>query len=177
MRFDPDRHHRTTTRLSNHPYTHGLYFITICSFERQQLFSTVSDGLVEPTDCGYIVDAEWRRLQSTRSFVHLDTYVIMPDHVHALMEICLHQRNVHTEPGEPVIKRHFALPISQSLPSLIRQFKSRATKRINALRRTSGVPVWQTGYYDHVVRNQYDAERIRQYIMDNPLRWKRHNNR
>jgi len=177
MRYNPDRHHRVTVRLPKHRYTQGTYFVTICSFNRQHLFSTVYDGSVILTDLGCIVDAEWRRLQSTRSFVRLDTYVIMPDHVHAIIELYPHHKSPRAEPEEPnwIATRRFAQPASQSLQSLIGQFKSRVTKQVHVLRRRSGISVWQPGFYDHIVRDQYDLNRIRRYISDNPIRWQQQN--
>ena len=177
MRYDPDRHDRKTVRLPQHRYTQGTHFVTICSFHRQHVFSTVGDGMVVLTDVGCIVDAEWRRLQSTRSFVSLDAYVIMPDHIHAIIEIHSHRKRPPAEPEEPVspAKREFGSPASRSLQSLIGQFKSSVTKQVHVLRRRSGSPVWQSGFYEHVVRDQHDLNRIRRYIADNPIRWQQHN--
>jgi putative transposase len=53
----------------------------------------------------------------------------------------------------------------------VRAFKSAVTKRINAQRGTPGAPVWQRNYYEHIVRGEKSLNRIRQYILDNPLRW------
>jgi REP element-mobilizing transposase RayT len=54
---------------------------------------------------------------------------------------------------------------------LVAGFKSAATKRINEIRGTLGVPVWQRNYYERVIRNDEELSRIRQYIVDNPARW------
>jgi len=61
--------------------------------------------------------------------------------------------------------------VSGSLPSIVRAFKSAATKRINRLLGTPGRPVWQRNYYEHIIRNDKGLNRIRQYIADNPGRW------
>ena len=53
----------------------------------------------------------------------------------------------------------------------MRAFKTFSARRINELRRTPGVSLWQRGYYEHVVRNDADLNRIRQYIIDNPAQW------
>lgn len=50
-------------------------------------------------------------------------------------------------------------------------FKSSATSRINGLRNSPGVPVWQRNYYEHIVRNEDELNRIREYIINNPLQW------
>jgi len=65
----------------------------------------------------------------------------------------------------------YGKPIAGSLPTIIRSFKSAATKCINELHHTPGKPLWQRGYYDHIIRNDTDLQRIREYIMNNPLQW------
>jgi REP element-mobilizing transposase RayT len=57
------------------------------------------------------------------------------------------------------------------LGSIVGSFKSAVTKRVNENRGTPGVPVWQRNYYEHVIRDEGDLERIREYIATNPLRW------
>jgi REP element-mobilizing transposase RayT len=54
---------------------------------------------------------------------------------------------------------------------IVGQFKSVATKSINALRDTPGASVWQRNYYEHVIRNEDDLNQIRQCILDNPVQW------
>jgi REP element-mobilizing transposase RayT len=51
------------------------------------------------------------------------------------------------------------------------QYKSIVTKHINTLRDTPGAPVWQRNYYEHIIRNDGELERIRRYILDNPANW------
>jgi REP element-mobilizing transposase RayT len=58
-----------------------------------------------------------------------------------------------------------------SIPTIIRAFKSACTKRINELYNTRGAKLWQRNYYEHVIRDEDDLNRIRQYIRDNPARW------
>ena len=60
----------------------------------------------------------------------------------------------------------------QGLPEIIRQFKTFSARRINAIRGLSGIPVWQSGYYEHIIRNEASLLRIRKYIRENPLKWK-----
>ncbi len=58
-----------------------------------------------------------------------------------------------------------------SLPEIVRFFKSVSARQINNIRRTSGRPFWQRNYYEHVIRDEKTLQEIRQYILDNPLRW------
>jgi REP element-mobilizing transposase RayT len=62
-------------------------------------------------------------------------------------------------------------PEPRSLASFVVGLKSAATKRINVLRRAPGLAVWQRNYYEHIIRDEDDLRRIRQYIADNPLAW------
>ncbi len=57
------------------------------------------------------------------------------------------------------------------LPEVVRGFKTYSGRRVNAMRGTPGTAVWQRGFYEHVVRNEEDLNRIREYIAENPLRW------
>jgi len=59
------------------------------------------------------------------------------------------------------------------LPKIIGRFKQNSAKQINILRGTSGMPVWQRGYYDHIIRDNDSWARIRDYIIRNPQRWER----
>ncbi len=72
-------------------------------------------------------------------------------------------------------QRTFGGAIAGSLSTIMRQYKSIVTKRINHHRGTPGVPVWQRGYYEHIIRNKRALNRIRRYIIENPLHW--HNDR
>ncbi len=65
----------------------------------------------------------------------------------------------------------FGKPVCGSIPTIIRSFKSAVTKRINRLRNSSGKPVWQRNYYEHIIRRERTLNAIRQYIIDNPHRW------
>ena len=62
-------------------------------------------------------------------------------------------------------------PSKRSIGAIVGSYKSAVSKRINALRGTPGVSVWQRNYYEHVIRNESTLNRIRQYIADTPARW------
>ena len=101
-----------------------------------------------------------------RPNVKLDEFVVMPNHFHSLVSISDPRRVVLHTPSEK-----FRSP-SQTLGSIVRGFKAATTKRINELRGLSNDVVWQRNYYEHVVRDESELERIRQYIADNPLQWR-----
>jgi hypothetical protein len=80
---------------------------------------------------------------------------------------------------EPHIARPTATPSLREEPHIVRPtlgqivayYKYRGTKRINALQGTPGIPFWQRGYYEHVIRDDAELERVREYILYNPLNW------
>jgi REP element-mobilizing transposase RayT len=59
----------------------------------------------------------------------------------------------------------------KSISSFVAGFKSAVTKQINQIRNTPGTPVWQRNYYEHIIRNEKELEKIREYIQNNPLKW------
>jgi len=69
------------------------------------------------------------------------------------------------------IKMEFGKPKPGSLPVIVGSFKSAVARQINLMRNTPGKEVWQRNYYEHIVRNPDELDRIREYIVTNPLRW------
>jgi len=105
-----------------------------------------------------------------RSNVEPDEFIVMPNHFHGI--ITIKAGNIrrgmarHAPTG-----REFAKPVANSLSTIIGAFKSAVTKSINILRNTPGMPVWQRNYFEHVIRNEKELSRIREYIRLNPLQW------
>src|SRR3954452_12071731 len=88
MTYDPDRHHRRSVRLADYDYAQaGAYFITICAHQRESHFGEISDGAVQLNELGRIVDEEWARSSEIRSEIELDTWVVMPNHLHGIVFI------------------------------------------------------------------------------------------
>jgi REP element-mobilizing transposase RayT len=184
MTDDPYRHHRRSIRLKGYDYAQpGAYFITICTQDRAYLFGEVVDGEMRLNEYGKVVEFTWHDLVNHVSGIALDAFVVMPNHVHGIVIITdgpaattavgAGSEPAPTEPAPtepaptepaPTLNRH-------GLPEIVRQFKTFSARRINALRGTLGVPVWQRNYYEHVIRDEESLSRIRQYILENPARW------
>ncbi len=112
---------------------------------------------------GEIVRDEWMKSGEIRNEIQLDEWVVMPNHVHAIVMIrCRGDRPV--APATPG-------PRPKSIGSLMAGFKSAATKRINELRKTPGTKLWQRNYYEHIIRNETKLQKIREYIINNPKNW------
>jgi len=152
--------------LSHYDYGDtDTYFITLTVYNRACIFGEVVDGVKVLNDMGRIVVSEWNRTPIIRSQVALDEYVVMPNHFHALVAIEKSRRGVSHTPSDK-----FHSP-SQTLGAIVRGFKSATTKVINQMRGTPGIPPWQRNYYEHVVRKDSELQRIREYIVSNPLQW------
>jgi REP element-mobilizing transposase RayT len=108
---------------------------------------------MHPNALGQIVEATWLELPAHFPATRLDAFVVMPNHVHGIL--LLNQAEASTD----------------RLSILIRDFKSFSTRRINEFRGAKGEPIWQRGYYEHVVRDERALDRIRRYVLANPTQW------
>ncbi|MDH4359513.1 MAG: transposase [Nitrospirota bacterium] len=143
----------------------GWYFVTICTQDRQCVLGEIVEGSVVLSQAGLIVEEEWRRTATVRQRVGLDEWVIMPNHLHGILVIN----------GGPGMTSHRDVSTksrltAHSLGAIIGQFKSVCTKRI----RGSGFHqfAWQSSFYEHIIRDEPSLGIIRQYIFENPAKWK-----
>ncbi len=169
MNYDPNKHHRRSIRLKNYDYSQpGAYFITICTHNRQNLFGEIVDGEMILNEFGKIVYNEWLNTANIRPNIIVDEFIVMPNHLHGILIIVDNCRG--TLQRAPAMER-FGQPTSNSIPTIIRLFKSACTKQINIIRQSPANPVWQRNYYEHIIRNENELDRIREYIINNPLKW------
>jgi putative transposase len=162
----PAKYRGGSIRLRGYDYSEpGAYAVTICTWDAAQLFGEVADGEVRLSEYRQVVQDCIEEIPAHSPHATLDTFVIMPNHVHGIiiMEEHDHGEGDHTE--------EFGRPVSGSLPTIVRSFKSAVTKRINQLRHTPGGRVWQRKYYEHIIRDQRQLDRFRKYILENPLKW------
>jgi putative transposase len=159
---------RRTVRLAGYNYAAaGGYFITLVTHERQCLFGEIVDAEVRLNELGEIVQEEWLRSADIRPGILLEAFVVMPNHVHGVV---IFSRDDSANDGNSRGKRQFRRD-PRSVSSLVAGFKAATTTRINMLRQTPGQLVWQRNFYEHVIRNDADLERIREYIAGNPAKW------
>jgi len=165
-------HHRQSLRLKGYDYSQaGAYFVTLCIHDRACLLGEIKDEKMQINDIGRIVAEEWIKTAEMRKAIELDEYIIMPNHFHAILFI--------TDDGGGDRRGDLQVapttsgngPKPKSIGAIMAGFKSAAAKRINTLRGTAGVPVWQRNYYEHIIRNDESLNRIRQYIINNPAQW------
>jgi len=154
----------------------GAYFLTINTAYRAHLFGRVQNKEMYLSEAGIIVQKEWDKSFEIRKELFCDAFVIMPDHLHCIVWI--------GKPVDSAVETHGrASPLQnqqnhgaayrppKSISSFIAGFKSSATKKINEYRKTPGLPVWQTRFHDHIIRDIDEYYRIKQYILDNPENW------
>ena len=159
---------RRSIRLKGYDYTQvGVYFVTVCSYGRLNLFGQASSEGVDLNEFGSLAEAEWLKTGAVRSNVDLDEYVIMPNHFHGILMIS-------GAVGEGTARRaptahRFGGSVPSSLGAIIGSFKSATTRAINRIRRTPGQPIWQRNYYEHIIRDDTSLNRIREYILTNPI--------
>jgi len=167
------KHHRRSIRLPEYDYSQeGAYYVTICTKDRKCLFGGINDGRMALNPFGIIIIEELLRTPEIRREISLGEWVIMPNHVHAIVMINDHYDDVGATGRSPLPCRAKPCgPKPHSLASFIAGFKSGTAKRINEMRKTTGCPVWQRNYWEHVIRNQKSCDKIRQYIIENPLYW------
>ena len=145
---DADRFHsRKHPRLKNFRYTTpGYYFVTICTHDKQHLFGEPG-GL---NACGILAQDGFNLIQSHFPGIRVDKYVVMPNHVHAIMEV---------------------VTGSDDLCIAVGHYKAHVTREIHRIQ--PGLPVWQSSFHDHVIRNQEDYRNIWNYIDGNPQNWEK----
>ena len=162
-----DKRRRKQLRLKNYDYTQeGAYYVTGCTQNRECLFGNVRDGKMELNEYGKIVKQEWYKTGEIRKNIELDEFIVMPNHIYGIIIIAgtcnVPQRNRNEK---------FGSSVSNSIPTIIKLFKSTTTKQINQRRNTTKKSIWQRGFYEHVIRNEEDLNRIRQYVIYNPMKW------
>jgi REP element-mobilizing transposase RayT len=159
---------RKNLRLRGYDYTQvGFYFVTICVQDRVCLFGEINDGVMQLNSLGALVEQAWQDLPNHYPHVELDQFVIMPNHIHGIIVLTVGAgfkpaQSSDTTPAPT--KRH-------GLPEIVRAFKSFSARRINEIRQTPGISVWQRNYYEHIIRDDADYQRIAEYVMNNPAKW------
>jgi REP element-mobilizing transposase RayT len=139
-------------RRLNHSRS-GTYFITFCTANRNLSLAEVIGDRLRLTHAGKIVACTWPLVLGRYPHVRLVESVVMPDHVHVLLQFDL--------TPEP----------EKSLSRLVGAVKTRSAARINRLRESPGAPLWQSGFHDRIIRSPEMLTAIREYIQNNPRRW------
>ena len=183
-----------STRLPNRDYgANGWYFVTICTKKYINYFGCVVSGQMQLSPIGEIAKQFWADIPNHFDYTYIDTYVIMPNHVHGIVLIdkpshfddksnletrnnnanveTLHC-NVFTQRRNVSTQRQFMSQISPkpaSLSAIIRGYKSAVTYWCGKNGHDNFA--WQSRYYEHIIRADNSLDRIREYIINNPIKW------
>jgi REP element-mobilizing transposase RayT len=145
----------------------GLYFVTICTYHRKNLFGEIVQSEIVLTEIGRYLEECIQNIPKKLDYVFIDDFVIMPNHVHVIVLI--------DNPDEEfALKEKEFRPRKRSLSIVVRNLKSTVT--LLARRNTLTKSVWHSRFYDRIIRNENELQRIRKYIRDNPLRWEEEKN-
>jgi len=135
---------RKMIRLKDFDYSaNGLYYITICSKDRAEIFCKIEGGEVILSEIGEMVKKIWDEISAVEKGVETLDFCVMPNHIHGVL---------------------YFDRADAPLGMVVRKFKARVSQ-------LAGHPVWQRNYYEHVIRDEKDYQRIAEYIWENPLNW------
>lgn len=148
---------RKRNRLTDYDYSApNAYFTTICTDNRRNLFWTDTGAIIDCTknvplsDLGTIVRRSIEDIPKHYPVISIDHYVIMPNHIHLLMQI-------HSDSSGRSM-------IAPTISTVVRLMKGAVSKQV-------GHSIWQKGFHDHVIRNDVDYQEIWNYIEGNPDKW------
>ncbi|MDE0012003.1 MAG: transposase [Candidatus Poribacteria bacterium] len=170
MTYNQENHHRRSLRLKEYDYRQaGAYFVNIVLQDRLCLFGEVIGTEIQLNEAGKMAGRIWKALSNRFPTIAIDTFVVMPNHLHGIIIINQHRDHKSTV-GASLVD---ALP---ALGDVIGAYKSLTTVEY-----TRGVKMmkwkpfhrrlWQRNYYEHIIRNDDSLNHIRQYIIDNPGQW------
>jgi putative transposase len=155
---------RKRQRLSGHDYTSpGDYFVTICTDQGHSIFGSIVGGEMHLNTAGQTARDCWNAIPEHFPNASIDTFVVMPNHIHGIIRITTGRPHTETVP------RSGAAP--RSLGAIVGSFKAAVSKRINEARASPGAPIWQRNYFDKRIVEPDGLDRVRAYIRDNPRNW------
>ncbi len=178
---------RCSMRLRDYDYSQpGAYFASICVQHRKCLFGTIIDGKMQLNKICQIVVECWNHIPQHFPSVELVDYVIMLNHMHGIIawnitdtgtphapESAPNRRGKITSSASTSKnpKKRRGEVTSPALGKIMAYFKYQSTKRINQYYNRAPTRIWQRNYHDHVIRDDKDLQRLRQYIQENPMKW------
>ena len=175
MKDDSKTHCRRSIRLKHYDYSQaGLYFITICTYNREKLFGEINDGEMICNINGQVAYRCWSDIPNHYPDIELDVFIIMPNHLHGILIIYNKTNTVGVQNFEPLQQNkhqcnRYQKIIPCSIGSVIRGFKIGVTKWFR--KHNNKLTIWQRNFYEHIIRNCNELNCIREYIVNNPQQW------
>ena len=172
------RNNRKHMRLKGYDYSQaGLYFITICTKNREHIFGIINNGVIILNEYGDIVRNYWNDIPNHYINVELDEYIIMPDHFHGIIQMNPSVAQFiasNSVASNIAMKQEDAMnrtPTAVTIGAVVRSFKACCTHAINKMNNNIGVSIWQRNYYERIIRNEKSYYQISEYIKSNPKNW------
>lgn len=169
---------RNSIRLKDFDYSSpGAYFVTLVAQDRIPLFGKLDGNNVVLNEVGKLARQEWIKSGEMREEIKLDEFIVMPNHLHAILFIdYFEKRNdrfVASQDDSSIgqLGAHGRAPLRRkprTLGSLVAAYKAATTRMIRDVFKDKDLKVWQRNYYDHIIRDQLDLDNIREYIAYNP---------
>jgi putative transposase len=188
-KFNPAMHHRKAMRLRGYDYSQqGMYFVTICTHNKQCIFGEIEDGLILYSVAGLIAANCWAKIPEHFPNVVLHDYVIMPNHVHGIIEIEREEdRKISVPTAFESDYNRFQHMVPKSVSAVVKGFKIGVTKQLRYQAEKPFNPegdnpgkddvnliqpsIWQSRFHDHIIRNDEEYTLISNYIINNPKNW------
>ena len=173
------KYNRRSIRLQDYDYSQsGAYFVTVCTKNNECLLGNVINGETVLSPIGKIAQEYLINIPNHFKNVRLDTFVIMPNHIHLLIYNEGVQLNAPTPDNRnnnvqfnSQVKNYYShiSPKKNTLSVIIRTYKSALVQWCRNNNYESFE--WQRGYYDHIIRNEEECNKIREYIINNAAKW------
>jgi len=168
MRYNPELHHRRSIRLKGYDYSlSGAYFVTVCSYRKERIFEDII--------VASIIKEQWQNLPRKFSCIELDEFVIMPNHIHFILWIKDVGATLAVAPNNETTSKRAGTSPAPTIGNIVGASKSMVSteylKWINQNNAERSAILWQRNYYEHIIRNEESLNRIRNYIINNPLKW------
>jgi len=186
MEYRPNEHNRRSIRLPGYDYSQaGAYFVTICIQDQKFLLGETIGSKMQLNDAGRMIKTIWAGLPNRFPFAETDQFIVMPNHIHGIIILTEdymgeHRGGEHKGGGEHKVRPYGEGQPRGTLPDtigrIIQAFKSITTSEyIVGVRQNSWTPfqgrLWYRNYYEHVIRDENELNRIREYIIYNPANW------
>ncbi len=171
----PEPHHRRSIRLKAADYSRtGLYSVTICAASKRSMFGKFESGKVVLNALGEIARRCWLEIPRHFPQVDLHEFVVMPNHMHGIVELGGGARYIVPLQEGLGSRRHvedFGKPTFGSLPTIIRTYKAAVSREVRAKLGDRFGTVWQRNYYERMLRNGQEFADAARYILENPRNW------
>ncbi len=198
--YQGEQYYKGSLRLPEYDYSqNGAYFVTLVAYKRQHLFGKMIQGEMKLSEIGKLIYGTWQEIPTHFYNVTNDYFIVMPNHMHGIVIIDYDPPTIvdathasHLQQGERKEQRLHQCkggrlkndslvessekqypkgPAPGSLGAIIGSFKSAASKRIHEIDGYQGCKIWQRNYYEHVIRDEEELQRMADYIESNPMNW------